>query len=632
MSGFAVQFQRRSGYSDAQSQADAMLDAMAHRARDGRRICIDGPVALGQALTCHTPDDSLGPWQLRNDGPILTGVIRLWNADELRQLLNSPTASDHELVLMAYDRWGADFGARLEGDYALALWDRTKRRLVCLRDLFGIKPMFYRVTSEAFSCANELGAVGFLEAAEPDPVWVAEYLSGENTEPTRTGFLGVYRLEAGYRLIVTSDRLEIDQVRTLPEMPVSAPSPDDFPDALRTAISTAVAKRIDAPRPGGLLSGGLDSSSLSLLADRQIGGGYPVFSMVFPGYPTMDETAHLDAVLAAGNFAAHRIELPATGVFDDLEVALDEQHQPVQAYGLRVLRGLVAEAGAAGVSVLIDGHGGDEVIASGLNRLNELAGEGRYVEMLRGVVAAAPQYGMAASDVALILLASSAKSRLLRRIAGRMKRAQNTTAWRSLVDADLVARTGLVARVQAVHSDRPLSHGENAEYQRHRTLLSGAKIQEGFEVLDNISARHAIEPRYPFFDCDVVALCMAQPASQKFRDGLPRALLRRAMAGVLPEKVRLRRDKVNFLPSLIAGLRGDATGRVAALRRGDVTRLQGYVNLETLRDDIARLDGKGAEPDINTAAHIWRAVWLAAWLERLEASNARRIPDLRTTA
>ena len=123
-----------------------------------------------------------------------------------------------------------------------------------------------------------------------------------------------------------------------------------------------------------------------------------------------------------------------------------------------------------------------------------------------------------------------------------------------------------------------------------------------------------VAPRYPFYDHRVVELCVWQPELAKVAGGRPRALLREAMRGVLPESVRLRRDKTDFIANLWTTLRQDPQGRLAAFR-ADPGPLRGWVDAGVLRADAARL-ARSPDPDPAVAFRLWRALWLAAWIER----------------
>ncbi len=627
MTALAAFLSRSGDPTLATEKIRSILSRMPARSRDGQCITADGRAALGHGLIRLSAVDQVGPWRLRRDGPILTGTIRLWNRETLGIALGNTSATDPQLVLLAYDRWGPDFGVHLQGDFAFALWVPEEQRLFCLRDVIGVRSLFYRATADGFGCATEPEALVGLAPTSVDMIWVAEYLSDQVTDGTRTGWGDILRLGPGERLIASPQGHAIDRFADISvTRPHTLPS-KDVPDALREAMTHAVRVRASEGNIGALLSGGLDSSSIALLAERLLGPGLPVFTQVYPDYPTMDEVPHQRAVLAAGQFRAYQYREAPAGIFDSIDTILAEQQLPYGGYGISGTRHLLREAAEAGVSVLLDGHGGDEVNASGIGRLNELASSGQYGQLLSGINSAAPQYGISRGEFMLDVLSASARHRVLRGAARRLSGRPDPFAWRRLVDADLARTTALVERVREAHSGQSSSGPDEAEFLQHRKLLTSQRMQLSFELMDRAAAGCGIEQRYPFLDIDVINLCLGQPAREKFRDGLPRSMLRRAMIGILPESVRLRRDKVNFLPVLIDGLRRDRTGRIDELRHGRIGALEGLVNVTALRDAIARIDGDGEAPDLAAAKDIWRSVILKAWLEQnnLETASCGRL-------
>lgn len=656
-----------------------MMAALAHRGPDGTAWAEDGPAALGHAWRDCTGRDLPGPRRLRPGGPVLVADLRLDAPEALAGTLGLPPATpDPDLVLQAWDRWGLDLLERIDGDFALALWDPARRALFCARDRFGVKPLFFRCDAEGFRFASEPGALLALRPGrpEPDPLWVAEYLTGVSTDPGRTAHAGIRSLEPAH--LLRSDGQEV----TLRRYWTLAPAPErpaDVAPALREALSRSVAARMQGGPTGAMLSGGLDSSAICCLAAAQGQAGaaagpaaaglrsdppggagtgardgapghpdraaaspgrqgpapdarLPVFSLVFDDFPEVDESAHIAAVLARGGFAPHRIGPPLGGAFDGAGAVLAEQQQPPGAMGLATTRGLYACADRAGLRVLLNGHGGDEVMSDGIERLIELASEGRWARLWHETRGAAALCGQGRADMLLELLSAHAPPRLVRAVARRLRGAagrHDRTAWRRIVHPDLARDTDLVARRRALASAP--AEGLSPAMQMHLDRLRAPGMAAAFDTLDRAAARQGIEARYPFFDRRVVELCLGQPASAKLSGGRTRALLREAMRGVLPETVRLRRDKADFWPVALRMLRHPRSlQRIDALA-ADPGPLAAYVDVDMLRAHVARLHAGEAEPAL--LFELWRAAWLSAWLSsEPEAAPRDRAVARRTPA
>ena len=572
-----------------------------------------------------------GPGGARRQGPLtLVGDLGLTDLPALRRDLSlGPDADACDLVLAAWLRWGEAAPDHLHGAFAFLVHDRRSGQVTAVRDRFGVRPLAYAAAAGRLVIAQDLATVqAGLDAESPiDRAWVADFLGGRLTSPDGTAFAAVRRLPAGHLLIATPGG-GAPRVRAWYRLDRQAPRDvgADRPQALRAALAHATAEACAQAPAATMLSGGLDSSSLALLS---VGDGAappvprPALSLRYAD-PALDEGPFIDAVLdrAGGTLAPMPLpgEVDAATLFD-LDPLLDEQDQPVFAPGMPGNRTLYRAVRAAGCRAVLDGHGGDEIIGGDFSDVGWLVDAGRWGEALRLARDYARFTGSSQREAVGLLLAWRGRrgfGRLGRWLAPEA-RAGDPTAWRSLVDPALAAETDLVERVRAQHeavlADTAADEtGLPPWVAQHMALLSAPAIAAGFEVLDRSARAAGVVPLYPFYDHRVVELCVWQPGLERIAAGQPRALLRRAMQGVLPEPVRLRRDKTNFLVDFWAALQQDPAGRMAALRTGPGV-LEGWVDPATLRRDLERL-GSGAAPDPQTAFRLWRAVWLAAWLER----------------
>lgn len=580
-----------------------------------------------------TTDDAMllqaGLGGARRQGPLtLVGDLGLTDLPALRRDLSlGPDADAVDLVLAAWLRWGEAAPDHLHGAFAFLVHDRRSGQVTAVRDRFGVRPLAYAAEAGRLVIAQDLATVqAGLDAESPiDRAWVAEFLGGRLTSPDSTASTAVRRLPAGHLLIATSGAAA-PVVRAWYRLDRQAPRDvgADRPQALRAALTHATAEACAEAPAAAMLSGGLDSSSLALLSvgdDAAPPVPRPALSLRYAD-PALDEGPFIDAVLdrAGGKLAPVPLpgEVEAATLFD-LDPLLGEQDQPVFAPGLPGNRTLYRAVRAAGCRAVLDGHGGDEIIGGDFSDVGWLVDAGRWREALRLARDYARFTGSSQREAVGLLLAWRGRrgfGRLGRWLAPEA-RAGDPTAWRSLVDPALAAETDLVERVRAQH-EAVLAAADGTGLPpwvaQHVALLSAPAIAAGFEMLDRSARAAGVVPLYPFYDHRVVELCVWQPGPERIAAGQPRALLRRAMQGVLPEPVRLRRDKTNFLADFWAALQQDPAGRMAALRAGPGV-LEGWVDPATLRRDLVRL-GPGSAPDPQTAFRLWRAVWLAAWLER----------------
>jgi asparagine synthase (glutamine-hydrolysing) len=604
----------------------AMLAAMPHRGPITERAAADAAVVA----TRGRAEGRLA--RPRGGGAMLAGDLRLDDPEALAETLALPRdAAPAVLARAAYARWGLGFAERLEGEFALVVWDPARRRLVGARDRFGVKPFYYSADARGLAAASELASLlaGLPGRPDPDPAWIADYLTGHPSDAAATAYRDVRRLEPGSLLVAEAD----GAVETRAYWTLEPEEAGRDEGALHDLLAGAVARRVRGATAGAMLSGGLDSSAIAILASRaEPDRDVPAYTLAIRDAPGVDESAHVASVLGAGRFEARRVEAVAPDWGDAGRAALGEQGAPLPAPGLLVTRALYEAAARRGTPVLLNGHGGDEVISDGFARLPQLAAAGDWPALWRASGAAAALYGQGRTDVLLASLAAGAGSRTVRGLAGRLRAGPDPRAWRRIVSPEAARRTALVERRRAGLS--ALASDPDPARRAHRTALAPPRVAGAFETLDRAASAHGVEPRYPFFDPRIAAHCLARPASEKLADGRTRALLREAMRGVLPERVRLRPDKADFLPVAVSGLRGPRSRALLEALAADPAPIAGHVCVETLRAHVRAL--RAGALDGPTTMELWRVSQLALWLgaDGADASTAqpRRVAGLAGAA
>lgn len=530
----------------------------------------------------------------------------------------SADPADAAVIAAAYRRWGTDCAARIDGIYAFALWDARARRLVCARDVAGVRPFYYRTDGGTLQFAQTAGAL-----AGPHPSLreeaVADFLYGRVLDAEGTWFEKVRRLPAGHTLVFERGALRLHRHTTLCPVP---PDPNAAaPQTLRALLGAAVARRAEEGESVGvLLSGGLDSSALAcLLRDQRKAQGappVPVFSMMFREPPRSNERSHLDAVLATGGFASTVLELDGYAPFEGFESLLATTSGPVLAPNLACMRHVAAAAAEQSITVLLDGHGGDEVVSHGYGLLDELASQGRWLALLRETRGAADNYGR--SRWVLTRRVAKRQTRLDARIIARLLAGLDHEAAstannlpRHLISRDLLESSRIAHRLAAFDAARTV----RSEAAQHAAVLADPVQPYGFEVHAAFYASHGITARYPFWDRQVAEFCLGLPAHEKLARGWSRLVLRRAMAGVVPDSILQRRDKMDFTVHLARGMVRHHHERIMDLLASSTSPLAPYLDLEKAAHLYAAI---AADPDGvpgRAVQMVWRAAALGIWLE-----------------
>jgi asparagine synthase (glutamine-hydrolysing) len=344
----------------------------------------------------------------------------------------------------------------------------------------------------------------------------------------------------------------------------------------------------------------------------------------------MDEKPFIDAVLDRHQLDATPISVGNYAPFAEFERILEEQEGTFLAPGLSLTRSLYRAADAKGVKVLLDGHGGDEVVSQGHGHLHELANAGRWIELWRELHSAANTYGEGMLSLYFKFLTiygpawRIARMRsMARRLIGKVRRRPAhaaRAAWTGLVNPELARRTDLAERF---HRSGTMPAAVSAsEALTHRWLLSTGLVPHAFEVLDKAAANFGVEPRYPFWDKPLVEFCLALPGEEKLKDGFGRHVLRRAMQGVLPPAVQWRRDKIDFTANLVKGMLGNHRELLDRLLISDSERIAPYVNLPEVNAVYERLLSRPEQATLPDVQHVWRSVSLSLWLRQVQGSPA----------
>jgi asparagine synthase (glutamine-hydrolysing) len=561
---------------------------------------------------------------------VLAADARIDNRPELLAALDVPSWSHHDtgdgaLILAAYERWGDDCPKRLRGDFAFAIWDERRHRLFCARDQFGVRPFYYHASDRTVVFASEIKALLTLPDVPRrlNELRVADHLAGIFEDQATTFYRHVYRLPAAHTLTVERGGRRVQRYAALdPGREIRLGSDGEYEDAFRERFTEAVRCRLRTTGPiGALLSGGLDSSSITCTARTLLDGAerrVHAFSAVFPGLPDavlkrIDERPFVDAVVAGGGLIPHRVCADALSPLADVEAVMHHEDEPSLAPNLYMHWGLYREAQRHGVSVLLDGVDGDSTVSHGLDYLRELARRGRVARLLAEAGALATRYGGSPRRIAWDLGLKPLLPEPL--VDGwRMLRGRGRRPWtfNSTIHPAFARRLALAERAHLLRSDR--RRRPRTARDSHWITLTAGLIPYTLEIADRAAAAFSIEARYPFFDWRLAELCLGLPADQKLRHGWTRSVMRRAMGGVLPDEVRWRTHKADLSPNF----RRTLFDRDRAVLDDVIVRDPGviadYVDVAALRETYARcLSARGSDDD---ELSVFSAVTLALWLRQ----------------
>ena len=553
-----------------------MARALAHRGPDGESHWIAGPVGLAhRRLATAAPEDK----QPLADAE---GRALVWDGR-----LQEP--------LEAFRRRGADFVERAGTEFAVAAWDAPERTLVCARDTFGVKPLYYHWDGRRLLFASEVAAL-FEDRSvprRPDEATIADHLLMDVRDVGATFFDGIRRVPPGHVLTVGPRGLSLRRYWT-PDGATRGGRAEDHAREFSVRFDAAVSDRLaDAPAAGVLLSGGIDSTLVAATAGAVRGHDRSIAALTYlhDGFLVEDWEA-IAALAGAGAIAPPRMRagLPLL----DMLLASAE---PPNDEGHPVLQPLLDPGAVPEFRVLLTGIGGDQLSSAGeRGALGDRLCSARVASAWREANALARAYGGDGRRASADVLWSA--------LSPRLRRTARTLAGRD-------APPWLLPRL--ARSRRP-APDDAARFETRMgaaiwRALTAPTLAFALEKLDAEAARLGIEPRHPYLDRRVVECVLAVPPKMFVRHGYRKQFVQRALGGVLPLRVVERPAEQVPFPDPATGLRQEVERMDRELFRPGALIFE-YVDracAERMRDDyVAGRHG----------ARLWSFLLLEAWLRR----------------
>jgi asparagine synthase (glutamine-hydrolysing) len=586
--------------SDVSRRAlEQMGAAMAHRGPDGNGIWLGDEAGLSfrrlAIIDLHERSNQpleLGPWKLVFNGEI-------YNYLELRDELRGAghrfvTEGDGEVLLHAWDEWGEGSLERLNGMFAFAIWHDGDKRLTLVSDPFGEKPVYWCEAGDRFVFASDVPAILAVQPEQARSSFdaVAGFLASGLLPPIEDSFFaGIRRLPGAHLLRRRAGRTEIARYWT----PRRIDCPDRYEDGaaeLRQLLRDSVRLRLRSDVPiGTSLSGGIDSSAVvALCGDLAAEHTRHAFTASFPGF-ARDELQYAEAIASAAGVVEHHVVQPTAGeLFADLHGVVRDQQEPFQSLSIYAQWRVMRAARDAGIVVLLDGQGADELFAG----YDGAAGWAIKSLPRRTAVRELRHGDLTVRDVALATL----RGPLLKAVARRHR----------LYHASPYAAAEVRERASQI-DPTPLPPANGREplerellRQTFHTSLPGL-----LRYADRDSMAHSREVRLPFLDRRVAEFALSLPAAFLYRDGRRKSVLREAMRGLVPDRILDRNDKIGFEPpqaswlatpaarSLIRDVLLDPRARARALY--DVAAIEHDLRVGSWRDQAA----------------VWRALSAELW-------------------
>lgn len=612
------------------------LDAMAARA-PGESYDWEGRwqgdgVALAHSALYVTAEDVRERQPVRHPTRPLTLVadLRIDNRDALLHLLQgdprvSPEATDADLVLAGYARWGTACPERLLGDFSLALWDGENGQLFAARDPLGLRPFYYSECEGGLSFGSSIAQV--LKAFERQPrineLAVAAHITGSPPFLDQSFYEGVHQLRPAHALVATPGNpvktwryWDIDfgtRVRYSDERDYEAHFLELFEKAVEARLRTAFPIGI-------LLSGGHDSGSAAsvagLVRERSgAGASVPIHavSFAFDDFPEADERHVSDRIVERFGFSPHYVHTREAWPLKDYpryappaDTPLIGAYHAVDAVAFGLMQSL-------GVRSLIDGHRGDLVAGGYILDYPTLFWAGRWQTLVRDLDQMGRLYGEGMRDTLRRAFWLSIRRSLWPegraeglRLRLRRLRSGSPPApeW---VRASWLHDVGLAEAV--AEAVEPLPWGvPYARQRRYRSVFTPLHAEVPL-TLWRAQAPFGITRSDPWSDRRLVEFAVAVPQEILNRPTEPKRLVRRSIRGIMPEAAWRAAGKYYPEPLFLHALRDAERTTVLNLLTDMAAARAGFVDEEPLQASYEAFRRGAPEPPL-----LWSALTLEMWL------------------
>lgn len=619
-------------------RAAVMSDLIMHRGPDGHGLWssprLDCSLAHRRlAIIDLTPaghQPMTGP-----SGATITYNGEVYNYRELTAELKHDwafrSASDTEVILAAYDKWGADCPCHLRGMFAFAIYDG--KRLFAARDRFGIKPFYYAVIDGVLYFASEIKALlPVLPEIATDRDALADYLTFQYVLGEQTLFKHVRQLMPGHCLLVENGEVRVRRYWDVRYEIDWDHREKWFSERMQALLADSIRLHLRSDVPvGAYISGGIDSSLIGILAAREPASARVGFHGKFTQFPGYDESFYAHAACRDGGITLHEIEITASDFRDTIGKVIYHLDHPIAGPG-SFPQYMVSKLASEHVKVVLGGQGGDEIfggyaryLIAYLEQSLKAAIDGSYrngtfvvtPESIIPNLTVLQEYKPLIRQLFSKGLFGPLDERYFRLI-DRSADMENEVEWNAL------DRSAVFERFRAIfNSERNVRKEAYFDSMTHfdfKCLLPSL-----LHVEDRMSMAHGLEARVPLLDHSIVEFAATIPADVKFIGGQMKHFVKRTFGSDLPPELTERRDKMGFPVPLKEWFEGELKDMVGDIFTTQKSRHREFFNSEAILSNFGRTE--------QFSRKTWGLLSLEIWHQTFHdrANEYRRMLDAEWT-
>ncbi len=478
---------------------------------------------------------------------IVTGDIRIENKDNIVDLENcNKDISDKDLVLKLYLKYGKQFVEIITGAFAIVIHDRREQILLVFRDNFGQKNIYFTDQNDCFHVSSSIKGI-FENSSVPKEMnidRVIDFIAHTHSPSSETFFKNIYNLGPAKTLELCESNIEINSY--VPEVTYTA---KDIKEIFFEAIDATKDENF-----GCMLSGGLDSSSISIASQMLNKEPLNVFSIVFPESNSAeknsaDEEEYSNEVANFYNMDHEKIAITNFNFIEDIKKNIEYYDEPYMATNTYIYEKVFKQAQKRGIKIILDGTDGDSVISHGTEIFRDY-GERFQIKKLLQEKRAYDHHHNKKFSVLKTILSFVIKPNVPKIILRLYKRIRNQDFF--VLQNNLLHKNfkknlkDLYSSVDDIYKiDLPFKNfSEKAHYQ----MVYKSHWHEVFNILNTIGKKYGIEVRYPFFYQGLVDFCINTSVDKKIKNGVTRYYFREGLKNILPKKIYQRQTKSDLSP------------------------------------------------------------------------------------
>jgi asparagine synthase (glutamine-hydrolysing) len=620
-------------YNDEKVQSElieSINDTLKHRGPDAGATKVFGNVALGhRRLSIIDLSDNANQPMSTSDGRytiVFNGEI--YNFPEIKEILIQKqviflTCSDTEVILKAYEFYGTSCLSMFNGMFAFAIYDLLKEELFLARDQFGIKPLYYSSKKELFIFASEMKAI--LKHPKLDfslnKQALVEYIWFENALGENTFYNEIKELKPGSYLVISHKGIEERIYFDINDIKEKTITEKEAIQKISCLLEESVKRHLISDVPVGVfLSGGIDSSAITAFASKHYKGKLKTFSVAFDYDNGNNELQLAKEIADKFETEHHEIQISGNDIIDVIEDLVKAHDEPFgDAADIPLF--LLTRKLKGSVKVVLQGDGGDEFFG-GYSRYNTISNANKWSKLsfLSNLISLSRTRNPKALRLQRFLSAISQKEAYKRNALLLTMESRFSNPFRIFNKHFLTSLEGLdpFKKFKEVYSQYRIGMEPAQElfYTDTQTILKDTY----FEKVDKSTMANSMEVRVPFIDKELAEFALSIPSSLKARQGEQKYLLKKALSGIIPDKV-LYGKKKGFGVPYAYWLRTSLSDYF--LKQISTQEVAKYLN----RKEICRMFDVHKKGKGNFGFLLWKTMIFCIWINNNSKINKQVVNE-----